>query len=423
MANCTDATTTAIDDRMSHQSGAATATGDSCINTQNQSSKNTKGPDRYQIVGQRPNLLYTEDLGYIPMRKDPRYVFYRHGKSQKFDVKNEDVLQAIEELGVLENLELLQVSRTNKSIEIKFDSEQTAQNFVDCEVKISGSSFPFRRNAQRRLRVSIHGVHPNVPDAALEYELLQYFGGVLEIKRDTKEYKTKVYQTGTRTFIISELYEHIPRSCRIMNRWCLVYYTGQPYTARKPQTQMESRQNNEPSNSDKEESMSTSDTESNSQKDLSDDRSDASFETVEEKDIGFTSKRNIDRECEPPTSKKQKSDKGNCFDMDVMIQQLTKIVRELEEHEFRNVAEVLGEDRSDEIDGVISNMICLVETARDISNVPSEQLVLYDKLQKKREKQISTEAMHDSFVHTGFYKKHFLRMKRLRDERASQPPP
>ena len=169
--------------------------------------------------------------------------------------------------------------------------------------------------------------------------------------------------------------------------------------------------------------MSTSDTDSNSQKDLSDDRSDASFETVEEKDIGFTSKRNIDRECEPPTSKKQKSDKGNCFDMDVMIQQLTNIVRELEEHEFRNVAEVLGEDRSDEIDGVISNMICLVETARDISNVPSEQLVLYDKLQKKREKQVSTEAMHDSFVHTGFYKKHFLRMNKLRDERASQPPP
>ena len=109
--------------------------------------------------------------------------------------------------------------------------------------------------------------------------------------------------------------------------------------------------------------------------------------------------------------------------MGLMIQQLTTVVRELEEHEFRNVANVLQEDQSKEIDGAISNLICLVETARDISNVPSEQLVLYDKLQKKRDKQISTEAMHDSFVHTGFYKKHFLRMKRLRDERASQPPP
>ena len=155
------------------------------------------------------------------MRKDPRYVFYRHGKSQKFDVKNEDVLQAIEEHGVLENLELLEVSRTNKSIEIKFDSEQTAQHFVDCEVKISGSSFPFRRNGQRRLRVSIHGVHPNVPDAALEYDLLQYFGGVLEIKRDTKEYKTKVYQTGTRTFLISELVPGSSSAASYVQRWAL----------------------------------------------------------------------------------------------------------------------------------------------------------------------------------------------------------
>ena len=104
--------------------------------------------------------------------------------------------------------------------------------------------------------------------------------------------------------------------------------------------------------------------------------------------------------------------------MGLMIQQLTTVVRELEEHEFRNVANVLQEDQSKEIDGAISNLICLVETARDISNVPSEQLVLYEKLQK-REKQISTEAMHDSFVQTAFYKNHFLRMKRLRDERAS----
>ena len=168
--------------------------------------------------------------------------------------------------------------------------------------------------------------------------------------------------------------------------------------------------------------MSTSDTETNSQKDLSDDGFGASFETVEEKDVGSTSKRNIDREIEKPRMKKQKSDKGNCFDMEFMIQQLTTGVRELEEHEFRNVADVLGEDRSAEIDGVIGRMICLVETARDVSNIPSEQLIFYGKLKKKREKRISNEAMHDSFVHTGFYKKHFLRMKILRDGCALRPP-
>ena len=122
-------------------------------------------------------------------------------------------------------------------------------------------------------------------------------------------------------------------------------------------------------------------------------------------------------------NKKQKPDKKNCFDMELMMKQLTTVVRELEEHEFWNVADVLGEDRSADVDDVLGSMICLVKPARNINNIPSEQLVFYEKVKKKREKQISNEAMHDSFVHTGFYKKHFLRMKRLRDEHSLQPPP
>ena len=122
-------------------------------------------------------------------------------------------------------------------------------------------------------------------------------------------------------------------------------------------------------------------------------------------------------------NKKQKPDKKNCFDMELMMKQLTTVVRELEEHEFWNVADVLGEDRSAEVDDVLGSMICLVKPARNINNIPSEQLVFYEKVKKKREKQISNEAMHDSFVHTGFYKKHFVRMKRLRDEHSLQPPP
>ena len=84
-------------------------------------------------------------------------------------MKHEDILRAIEEANLLEDLELLQVSRSNKSIEVRFNTETAAQHFVDGEIHINGSSYAFRRNAQRRLRVSIHGVHPNVPDAALEY--------------------------------------------------------------------------------------------------------------------------------------------------------------------------------------------------------------------------------------------------------------
>ena len=230
MANSTDAATSAIDDTVSHQLVAAACTGDS-----NQPSTNDKAdkgtahqttPSWHLVEGQPENLLYSEDLGFLPMRKDPRYTFYRHPKQQKFDVKNEDILQTIEEAKLLEHLELLQISRPNKSIEVRFDSEKTAQPFVDCEISMNSDSFAFRSNAQRRLRLSIHGVHPTIPDAALEYELSPYFGGVLDVRRDTKQYKNKVYETGTRTFYCDKLFKHIPGPCWLFNRWSLVHYTG-----------------------------------------------------------------------------------------------------------------------------------------------------------------------------------------------------
>ena len=72
MAQITVAATTATDDTVSHQTEAATLTGDTSNQTTTQNrGNNTTQPDRYQIEGQRPNKLYTEDLGFVPMRKDP----------------------------------------------------------------------------------------------------------------------------------------------------------------------------------------------------------------------------------------------------------------------------------------------------------------------------------------------------------------
>ena len=139
-----------------------------------------------------------------------------------------DVLQAIEDAQLLDQLQL--VPRSNKSIEVRFESERAAQHFVDCSITLNDNSFTFQSNAERRLRVPTHGVHPNISDAALKYELSPYIGGALDIRRDTKQYKSKVCETGSRTFLVTKLYRHIPRSHRIFNRWCLVYYTGQPYS-------------------------------------------------------------------------------------------------------------------------------------------------------------------------------------------------
>ena len=57
-----------------------------------------KPPTRYTVEGQLENLLYKKDLGFVPMSQDPRYVFYRQDKSKKFDIKNEDVLHALEQI-------------------------------------------------------------------------------------------------------------------------------------------------------------------------------------------------------------------------------------------------------------------------------------------------------------------------------------
>ena len=152
------------------------------------------------------------------MRQDPRYVFYQQDKPKKFDIKNEDVFHCLEQLNLLEHLELLQVSRPNKSVETRLDTEHAAQDFLTYDITIRGSKVAFRCNAFRRLRVSIHGVHPNVSDAVLEYEVQNHFGVVIDIRKGISSYKEKRYETGSRSFIITELYERIPRSHRIFNR-------------------------------------------------------------------------------------------------------------------------------------------------------------------------------------------------------------
>ena len=53
-------------------------------------------------------------------------------------------------------------------------------------------------------------MHPSISDA-------DYFDGLLDIRKDTKQYKNKVYETGARAFLVTKLYGHIPKSCQIFN--------------------------------------------------------------------------------------------------------------------------------------------------------------------------------------------------------------
>ena len=176
MAQKSIAITSAIemDDPMSHPKEAAALARDSNHTKENRNQADTAAdtsPPAAQVVeGPRENLIYTEDLGFLPMRKDPRYTFYGHPKHERFNITNEDVLHVIEEAELLEHLELLQVSRSSKSIEVRFDSERAEQHFVGWDFSLKGDRFTFWANAQRRLRVSIHCVHPKISDASLECE-------------------------------------------------------------------------------------------------------------------------------------------------------------------------------------------------------------------------------------------------------------
>ena len=47
-------------------------------------------------------------------------------------------------------------------------------------------------------------------------------------------YKGMVFKNGTRQVFVTHLPQHIPRSLKIGNRWCLVFYRDQPVPQRRP---------------------------------------------------------------------------------------------------------------------------------------------------------------------------------------------
>ena len=81
------------------------------------------------------NRLYEESLGFIPgLHKgshNPRYVLAKFKKDYKeFDFANEDILKKLEEMDLLKYLRLPQISKSNKSINIMFKTEEGADFFI-----------------------------------------------------------------------------------------------------------------------------------------------------------------------------------------------------------------------------------------------------------------------------------------------------
>ena len=198
----------------------------------------TSKPESSQ-VNRDNNLLYEQCLGFIPGalsgKRDPRYLYAKFPKDYKdFDFTYEEILKVLEEAQLLQYLEILQISKPNKSIDLYFTTEDAAQFFVNKHIEIRGKPIPFIRKAKRILKVTINGIHPDLTDDELRSELYEYIAEVSSIKHPGRNYKGMVFKDGSRQLYVTSLSQHTPRSLKIGNTWCLVFYRDQPVPQRKP---------------------------------------------------------------------------------------------------------------------------------------------------------------------------------------------
>ena len=198
----------------------------------------TTRPENSQVT-RNTSLLYEQCLGFIPGalsgKRDPRYLYAKFPKDYKeFDFTYEDIREVLEEAHLLQYLEILQISKLNKSLDVYFTTEDAAQFFVNIHIKIRGKRIPFIRKAKCILKVTINGIHPDLTDDELRSELFEYVADISSIKHPGRNYKGMVFKDGSRQLYVTNLTQHIHRSLKIGNRWCLVFYRDQPVLQRKP---------------------------------------------------------------------------------------------------------------------------------------------------------------------------------------------
>ena len=184
------------------------------------------------------NLLYEESLGFIPVAHggshDPRYIFAKFKKDYKdFDFTDEDILEYLEEINLIKYLRILQIWKPNKSIDMMFKTEDTADFFFDQHMEVRGKPLPFVRKAKRVLKVVVKGVHPEMLSDLLLSELSDYIEDVSSVRNSDRQYHGMTFYDGTKQIFVTHLTRHIPRSLKIGNRWCLVFHKDQPMSPRR----------------------------------------------------------------------------------------------------------------------------------------------------------------------------------------------
>ena len=133
------------------------------------------------------HVLYEESLGFIPGslrgKQDLRYVHAKVNKQYKsFNFTNEGILEIFEGSNLLQDLQLLHVSKPNKSIDIQFRAEDATNFFVLKHIEIRDKTIPFVRKGKRVLKVTVKGVHPEMSHDELMAELTPHIKHASSIK-------------------------------------------------------------------------------------------------------------------------------------------------------------------------------------------------------------------------------------------------
>ena len=115
-----------------------------------------------------------------------------------------------------------------------FPTEDVADFLVNKHIGVREKLLPFVRKAKRILKVMVKGVHPEMSNELLVSELFDYIKHVSSIRNSYRQYDGTTYCNGTRQIFVTNLGRHIPRSLKIGNRWCLIFYRDQPVPNRRP---------------------------------------------------------------------------------------------------------------------------------------------------------------------------------------------
>ena len=347
---------------------------------------------------------------------------------------NEDLLNIIEDMGLLQQLQILQISKPNKSIDVFFRTEEAADIFVKKHIEIRGKPIPFIRKAKRILRVTVKGVHPEVTDDMLLYELEPFVDHCSSIKHNEIHHHGTTFRDGTRQIFVTHLARHIPRSIKIGHRWCLVFYRGQPDHPGRPSQQTPVIQVTPPTDtlSDPmdvgEPGPGTSAIDELSE--ATSEESGTSLQIVVDEpmpEASHTSKRvreseESDKQEKECSEKKRKTEYTPDEEFESCIAHLRDIVEELESSNFTNIREILGMNPTMDVERAVGTMVALAGSTKQEGDMPSNCRKFYRERKRMKEKNISPRKLHEELKEDGFYPRFLSKLKLFGENNPEQPP-